>query len=181
MLSEPVRRATWEMRALATETGGLVFFPTVAAELRGSTTRSRASSRISMRSPTCRRCHTRTAPSDASLSSSCRRRKASPGREADTWQRITPHPRVRAHSDHEGRRARLDRRTAGNVPSARPTTALEGRTRHPPRQRRGGTGPGTDEGSCPDGRGGGQPFDRSAGPSRVSSDRPDCHHVLRAR
>jgi Ca-activated chloride channel family protein len=35
MLSEPVRRATWEMRTLATETGGLVFFPTVAAELGG--------------------------------------------------------------------------------------------------------------------------------------------------
>jgi VWFA-related protein len=35
MLSERVRRATWEMRTLATETGGLVFFPTVAAELQG--------------------------------------------------------------------------------------------------------------------------------------------------
>jgi VWFA-related protein len=32
---DPVRRATWEMRTLASETGGLVFFPSTAVDLPG--------------------------------------------------------------------------------------------------------------------------------------------------
>ena len=32
---DPVHRANWEMRALAAETGGLVFFPSTAADLSG--------------------------------------------------------------------------------------------------------------------------------------------------
>jgi Ca-activated chloride channel homolog len=35
VIPEPIRRATWEMRTLASDTGGLVFFPTTAAELQG--------------------------------------------------------------------------------------------------------------------------------------------------
>ena len=62
--------------------------------------------------------------------------------------------------------------------NARFTASVGGRTGHPPRQRRGCTG--IDEAIDLHGRGRVEPFDRSAGPCRFSSGRPDFHDGLRA-
>ena len=122
-LDEAILRADYSMKAVARDSGGRSFFPTVrSASSRRSTRRSRRSWPASTNWDTCRRGPAATARSDVSWSAFPHTRMRSRGREADT----TPRARRGKSSGAAMRARRLCGRLTVLLVTAACTGALTG-------------------------------------------------------